>query len=108
MPARSFPQKGDAKWRLRDALVERCALGPTDVKPSGASPECVSAVGAVDIVGNAYEWVTVAAPAMWGLAGGYHGYRDLTLSSCDFTVMIHRSQVDDLDLSSVGFRCCGR
>jgi len=76
-------------------------------------PDCVSGVGVTDIVGNAYEWVSLdegvstTRPGMWGLAGGYHGYRDLTLSSCDFTVLVHEAQVRDLDLAAVGFRCCG-
>ena len=87
--------------------MDRCGLGSGELRPSGTQSECVSEIGAADIVGNAYEWVMLETPGVWGLMGGYHGCQDLTLSSCDFTVRVHAPQIDDLDLSVVGFRCCG-
>jgi len=104
------PQAGkcntDKQWRYVDQrkveirnTKELARLDQSE--PSGSFPECVSAAGAYDMVGNAEEWVRCDAGVEgWCLVGGY--WAD-SRSSCSYVITKH---VPDWHYYETGFRCC--
>jgi formylglycine-generating enzyme required for sulfatase activity len=68
--------------------------------PSGAHRGCISAIGAVDMLGNVAEWVQ--APA--GLRGGFwSGVYGGGRPSCTFA---NRTHPPSFRTYEAGFRCC--
>ncbi len=81
--------------------------GSGSLETSGTREECVSPYGAVDIVGNAWEWI--GDPGDGG-EGRYLGYsykvsaiRPTADPACDAGLQTGQEQYDRLE---VGFRCC--
>lgn len=102
----------DKRWRSVDPykvmVRQEQELSRLDQsEPSGAYEECVSASGAVDMVGNAEEWVRcdrgqpdLVLGGRWCLVGGY--WAD-TRSSCSYVITKH---APDWHYYETGFRCC--
>jgi hypothetical protein len=109
LDSRKHSPEGDRKWDLSKTLRKACALsyrpGKLELAKTGAHEDCVSAHGAYDLIGNAYEWVQ-APEGRWALMGGTYTQADLLLSSCQHAALIPAAAMDALDLSTVGFRCC--
>ena len=85
--------------------------------PAGEMARCHGRPHVHDLAGNAFEWVRLgpdrgdtsgSLEGFWGLAGSWYGYSDAQTTSCGFRVMVHETQLDIIDLSAVGFRCCYR
>jgi formylglycine-generating enzyme required for sulfatase activity len=79
----------------------------THLEPSGSREKCVSDYGAVDVLGNAWEWIADDGD---GGEGRYLGYsyrvsaiRPTADPKCDFGL---RTGQAEYDRHEVGFRCC--
>ena len=73
---------------------------PGTLAAAGDHPDCVSAYGAFDIVGNLHEWV---ADVDGTFRGGF--YVDVTINGegCGYATTAHAKGYHDY---STGFRCC--
>ena len=98
-PSIEFDAKDLTNPHTRAAELER--LWQAD--PIGSHPECVSAFGAFDMVGNVDEWTdnreeSTAQPST--LNGGYWGP---VRNTCRLTTKTHGP---DFNFYQIGFRCC--
>jgi formylglycine-generating enzyme len=73
---------------------------PNSLAPTGSKPECVSAYGAFDLVGNLHEWIDDEAGTF---VGGFYSDAELHGSGCEYVTTAHLFQYHDY---STGFRCC--
>lgn len=104
---RKFIIGEDRDRDLTNFLDTECNLKSDGLIPTGSKPRCRNAFEIFDLVGNAMEWVSFPSEPDWyGLVGSYYGLSDDQTKSCYFTMVVHREQVQLLDLEPVGFRCC--
>ena len=73
---------------------------PGTVSPAGDHPDCVSAFGAYDMVGNLHEWV---ADPDGTFRGGFYVDVEINGPGCTYATTAHASSYHDY---STGFRCC--
>jgi formylglycine-generating enzyme required for sulfatase activity len=74
------------------------------LSPTGSHPACVSADGALDMVGNLHEWVATDRSLPHGtFAGGYFLDTHLNGDGCNYRTVAHAHDYHDY---STGFRCC--
>jgi len=85
---------------VRAAEVKRLWQG----EPSGSSPECESAFGVMDLVGNVEEWVVTTRPQWPHRSSLKGGYWSKPWSGCRGTNESHSPQFRYYE---IGFRCCG-
>jgi len=113
------------KWGYDDAFnSSKLAKEPGYLASSGFFPECVTADGAYDMVGNLHEWVSDSVgedihdilardkverntqPFHIGngiFMGGFFSTTDQHGPGCNFTTFAHEPRYHDY---STGFRCC--
>ncbi len=81
--------------------------GGSGLEASGSREKCVSDFGAVDILGNAWEWIADDGRGGEGRYLGYSykvtGVRPTADGMCDKGLQTGQETFDRLD---VGFRCC--
>ncbi len=70
------------------------------VAPSGMFWDCVSPVGAYDMVGNMHEWIDDSAGTF---KGGFYVDAEINGRGCLYTTTAHNFTYRDY---STGFRCC--
>ncbi len=93
-----FGTSADWIWsRLDDACIDQL---PDSLAPAGASPGCVSAEGAFDLVGNLHEWTADPAGTF---RGGYYVEARFNGEGCLYRTTAHDAGYWDY---STGFRCC--
>jgi len=74
---------------------------PGTVALTGSHPDCVSAFGVFDLVGNLHEWV---ADADGTFRGGFYVDVEINGPGCTYATTAHSRDYHDY---STGFRCCG-
>ena len=101
----------EKKWRTPD-IGKVARRDPKELErldqsePAGSREDCISASGAMDMVGNAEEWVRCDGGqedqdgTKWCLVGGY--WSD-SRSSCSYVITKH---VPDWHYYETSFRCC--
>jgi formylglycine-generating enzyme len=70
------------------------------VAPTGMFSECVSPLGAYDMVGNLHEWIDDSAGTF---KGGFYVDAEINGHGCLYTTRAHALEYRDY---STGFRCC--
>lgn len=92
---------GTAEAWIWSELDNPCILQvPDGLQTTGAHPGCVTAEGAVDMVGNLHEWTADPAGTF---RGGFFVDTVLNGPGCSYATVAHdRSHWD----YSTGFRCC--
>jgi formylglycine-generating enzyme required for sulfatase activity len=95
-PGASRAKMWTPEWMNDPRLFEM----PHSVEPAGANPECKSAYGVYDLVGNLHEWT---ADPDGTFVGGF--FMDTTLNGegCGYRTRAHNFEYHDY---STGFRCC--
>jgi sulfatase modifying factor 1 len=73
---------------------------PDNLKPTGSFPQCVSPVGAFDMMGNLHEWIDDPKGTF---RGGYMMDTKINRVGCDYRTVAHSFNHWDY---STGFRCC--
>ncbi|MFQ5474415.1 MAG: N-acetylmuramoyl-L-alanine amidase [Candidatus Nanoarchaeia archaeon] len=90
---RSYP-KGSA---MADPRVLQ---HPDNLKPTGSFPQCVSPVGAFDMMGNLHEWIDDPKGTF---KGGFMMDTEINGVGCNYRTTAHSFSHWDY---STGFRCC--
>lgn len=83
--------------RLGDRCINQL---PASLRPTGAQPGCVTAEGALDMMGNLHEWVSDASGTF---RGGFYVDTYRNGNGCLYRTTAHNRQHWDY---STGFRCC--
>jgi len=101
----------DEPVTARKILVERCNVRPLFSLPAGVVPSgslsCENDLHLHDMTGNLWEWVSNPSSRVFRqLKGGSYNYNDSQSTSCAYSLLVLDSQIKQLNLSSVGFRCC--
>lgn len=73
---------------------------PDSLAACGAHPDCVSAAGAFDLMGNLHEWI---ADPQGTFKGGFYVDTVNNGDGCLYTTTAHNNHYWDY---STGFRCC--
>jgi hypothetical protein len=93
-----FGTSADWIWsRLDDACINQL---PDSLALTGEHEGCVSAEGALDMMGNLHEWTADPAGTF---RGGFYADTRLNGDGCLYRTTAH--DIDHLDYST-GFRCC--
>lgn len=75
-------------------------MQPDTVARTGAFADCVSPLGAFDMVGNLHEWIADSAGTF---KGGFYVDAEINGRGCLYTTTAHAFSYRDY---STGFRCC--
>jgi len=100
-----------------DALADRVVLhrrcnilpiwAPAKGKRESGRLDCVNGLGLIDMIGNVWEWVEGPENDPFRkLKGGSYQFNDDQTTHCAFEMLLLDAQIERLDLSPVGFRCC--
>lgn len=93
-----FGTSADWIWsRLGDACINQL---PDSIALTGAHPECVTAEGAFDMMGNLHEWTSDPAGTF---RGGFYADTRVNGEGCLYRTTAH--SIGHWDYST-GFRCC--
>jgi len=104
-PARRSTRPNDVSLDVWTKLNDP-RLGQVEgaLSTTGSHPSCVTADGALDMVGNLHEWVSTDRSLPHGtFAGGYFLDTHLNGDGCNYRTVAHAHDYHDY---STGFRCC--
>ncbi len=98
----------DASWIYSQIAYPGIDQQPNTLTKTGSMPECVTAEGVYDLMGNVHDWIydprNLTDPSVGvDFRGGYYNDTKLNGNGCLYNTDVHSlAQVD----YSVGFRCC--
>jgi formylglycine-generating enzyme required for sulfatase activity len=92
-----FPDDPTPYDRIQDACINQL---PSSVDRTGDNPGCITAEGALDMMGNLHEWT---ADPMGTFRGGFYVDTRINGNGCLYRTTAHNTLHWDY---STGFRCC--